>query len=164
MECVGKGMSLRFLLTLLKYPINMSFQIHTLHRGRFILLLLGGLFLLGVISSSLPIAEVQKIVLLLLLLPVLLYLSVRFSQQPSEWRFDNATIVISKGGKEVGVSREDLLYFKNHIRSGGNLIALYRKTNSTPLRFWRNKLFQGVDDFDAMLDFVKSNEIPLVFG
>lgn len=125
---------------------------------------MGALFVAGIVASLLEINEIHKILILLISLPVILFSSVKFSQLPSEWTIAEDSIHIEKGGKVHHIPLENLEYIKNHIRSGGNLIAIYEKKGNGPLRFWRNKLFQSNDDFDAMIQAFKEKEIPVVIG
>ena len=142
----------------------MIFHIHTLHRGRFIWILLGCLFAAGFLLSYVQVSEIVKILILLFCIPVILFLAVKVSLQPSTWDLQTDRLHIDKAGKVYEVSFENLAYIKNHLRSGGNLIAIYKNQKGTPIRIWRNKLFVKNDDFDAMMQEFRNRQIEIVIG
>ncbi|MCL7988696.1 hypothetical protein M8998_12175 [Sphingobacterium sp. lm-10] len=141
-----------------------TFVIHTLHRGRFIQILLGSLFVIGIGASYSNIEEIPKIIALLVCLPVLLFLSVKWSQQPSTWSITAGVLHIVKGSKEWEIDLMDITYVQNHMRSGGNLIAIHQKKKFQPLRFWRNKLFQSVDEMAEMFRYLESAGVPVTLA
>lgn len=144
---------------------TITYTIHTLHRGRLIQILLGALFVAGIATSLFDIDEIVKILVLLISLPLILFSSVKLSQQPSSWTISQDVIHIEKGRKVYNIPLQDLEYIKNHIRSGGNLIAIHEKKGKNgPLRFWRNKLFQSNDEFDTMVHSLKEIGIPVMIG
>lgn len=140
------------------------FTLHTLHRGRLIQILLSSLFTIGITVSLSGIGEISKIIILLICLPLLLFLSVKFSQQPSQWSVDDQSLMVVKGSKRWVFPFAELTYVQNHIRSGGNLIAVHKKGAFQPVRFWRNKLFQSVDEFDELMQHLQKIQVPITFG
>ena len=142
----------------------MTFYINTLHRGRFIWILLGGLFLSGFLVSYLQVSEIIKIIILLFCMPVILFLAVKVSLQPSEWTLKDDTLKIHRAGKDQEISLSTISYIKNHLRSGGNLLAIFFQPKRSPIRIWRNKLFSAADDFEPLLEALKSREIEVVIG
>lgn len=141
-----------------------SYVLNTLHRGRMIQILLTTLFAAGFLVARLPAIEVLKIIIVLFSLPVILFVSMRFSRQSSVWMVSDRSITIEKGGTSYQVELDDIEYIRNHVRSGGNLIAIHKKSKNTPLRFWRNKLFQSNDDFDALILYIRKIEVPYFIG
>lgn len=141
-----------------------SYHIHSLHRGKFIWILLGSLFLLGYLLSYADIREIVKIIILLFSIPAALFAGAKFSYQASTWHFTDQTIRIQKPGKDIEIPIADIAYIKNHMRSGGNLLGIYREKKSTPIRIWRNKLFVAQDDFDAMLQQLKALGIEIIMA
>ena len=141
-----------------------TFVLHTLHRGRLIQLLLGSLFLLGIAVSASGIGEIPKILVLLICLPLLLFGSVKWSQQPSTWVLAHDSLRITKGPKEWVFPITEITHLKNHLRSGGNLLAIYRKGKLQPTRCWRNKLCQGVDKMDELLARLQQIGVPVMLG
>ncbi|WP_166332493.1 hypothetical protein [Sphingobacterium chungjuense] len=141
-----------------------TFVIHTLHRGRFIQILLGSLFAVGIGASYINIEEIPKIIALLVCLPLLLFLSVKWSQQPSTWSTHAGLLRIVKGSKTWEFDLKDITHIQNHLRSGGNLLAIHKKKKFQPVRFWRNKLFQSVDEMAEMLRHLESLGVPVTFA
>lgn len=141
-----------------------TFVIHTLHRGRFIQILLGSLFVVGIGASYISIEEIPKIIALLVCLPLLLFLSVKWSQQPSTWSTHAGLLRIVKGSKTWEFDLKDITHIQNHLRSGGNLLAIHKKKKFQPVRFWRNKLFQSVDEMAEMLRHLESLGVPVTFA
>lgn len=141
-----------------------TFIIHTLHRGRFIQILLGSLFAVGIAASYSNIEEIPKIIALLVCLPLLLFLSVKWSQHPSTWTTKAGMLHIVKGSKAWDIDLQEITYVQNHTRSGGNLIAIHRKNKFQPIRFWRNKLFQSVDEMAEMLKHLEALGVPVTLA
>lgn len=141
-----------------------TFVIHTLHRGRFIQILLGSLFAVGIGASYSHIEEIPKIIALLVCLPLLLFLSVKWSQQPSTWTTKSGVLHIVKGNKAWDIDLTDITYIQNHTRSGGNLIAIHKKKKFQPIRFWRNKLFQSVDEMAELLRHLEAVGVPVTLA
>lgn len=141
-----------------------TFVIHTLHRGRFIQILLGSLFAVGIGASYINIEEIPKIIALLVCLPLLLFLSVKGSQQPSTWSTKAGRLHIVKGSKNWEFDLKEITHIQNHLRSGGNLLAIHKKKKFQPIRFWRNKLFQSVDEMAEMLRHLESLGVPVTLA
>ncbi len=141
-----------------------QFNINTLNRGRFIWVLLGGLFLVGFVLAQFPLSELTKILTLLFCIPVLMWLAVRLNRSSSVWEINSRNIRITKENKTTEIPVADIAYVKNHMRSGGNLIVLHRHSKSGPFRFWRNKLFMADDDFDKLIPKFRELQIEIVLG
>lgn len=141
-----------------------TFVIHTLHRGRFIQILLASLFAVGIGASYINIEEIPKIIALLVCLPLLLFLSVKGSQQPSTWSTKAGTLHIVKGSNNWEFDLKEITHIQNHLRSGGNLLAIHKKKKFQPIRFWRNKLFQSVDEMAEMLRHLESLGVPVTLA
>lgn len=141
-----------------------TFVIHTLHRGRFIQILLGSLFAVGIGASYVNIEEIPKIIGLLVCLPLLLFLSVKWSQQHSTWSTHAGMLHIAKGSKTWELELQDITHIQNHLRSGGNLLAIHKKKKFQPIRFWRNKLFQSVDDMAELLLHLEAQGVSVTFA
>ncbi|MGB7526591.1 hypothetical protein [Sphingobacterium cellulitidis] len=142
----------------------MIFQINTLHRGRFIWILLGSLFFVGYLLSMSNFQEIYKILILLFCIPAIMWSAVKFSKQISTWEVDNSNISITKFGKATTIPIADISYLKNHIRSGGNLLAFHTKGKSGTVRVWRNKIFASNDQFDDLIQVIKELGIDIVIG
>lgn len=142
----------------------MEYKIHTLHRGKFIWILLGGLFAVGYILSFFELRELVKIIALLFCIPAIMFLGAKLSYQDSTWTIDSNRLIIEKAGKTSEVAIDQIEYIKNHMRSGGNLLAIYRKGKSTPMRVWRNKLFVHTDQFDELTARLRELGIEFVIA
>lgn len=142
----------------------MTFQINTLHRGRFIWILLAGLFAAGFLLSYFDLQEIVKIIILLFCIPLILFAAVKISFQSSTWKLTEQEIHISRAGKDIILPIAEISYIKNHLRSGGNLLAIFFNNKRATLRIWRNKLFVAADDFESLLAELKSKEIAIVLG
>ncbi|WP_313189590.1 hypothetical protein [Sphingobacterium sp.] len=142
----------------------MTYQINTLHRGRFIWILLGSLFVVGYFLSLSTLQEIYKILILLFCIPAIMWAAVRFSKQNSTWVIDNSNITITKFGKETQIPIAEITYLKNHIRSGGNLLAFHKKGKMSTVRIWRNKIFASNDQFDQLIQTIKELGIEIVIG
>lgn len=141
-----------------------SFHIATLHRGKYMLLLLIGVCLVTAIVSRLPLQEAIKIITVLLSLPVLLFASTKWSRNNSVWTIKDGQVFIRfKNNKEESFALADLKYLRNLPRSGGNLIMIFLKNKQQPKRYWRNKLFQGDDDLNAMIHALRQQGIEYYY-
>src|SRR5690606_17091085 len=143
---------------------NPSFHIATLHRGRFMLLLLLGICVITAVVSRFDLTQIVKILMLLVSLPGLLFLSVRASRNSSFWTVANGQVQIrfEKAGEEV-ISIQDIRYLRNVPRSGGNLIMIFYKKSRSPRRYWRNKLFQKNDDLDRLIHALRQNGVEYYY-
>ncbi len=141
-----------------------EYKIHTLHRARFIWILLGFLFLAGFLLSFSNLGEIAKIIILLFCIPVILYTAVRVSYQTSIWKVDEEGITISRPSEEHQFSFSNIAYIKNHIRSGGNLIAIHQNNSRKVYRLWRNKLFMGEDQYDQLIHRIKEAQIEIIIA
>ena len=126
-----------------------TYTINTLHREKFMLCLLGLLFLAGGLSSLIPLSEIAKIIIVLCIIPVIMFLSVKFSQNPTQWTLQVDSLHIDFKNKTVAIPYSEIDHIRSLTRSGGNLYVIYRKKKSTK-RYWRNKLFQADDDQTAL--------------
>ena len=142
----------------------MIYQINTLHRGRFIWILLGFLFAVGYILSLTQLQEIYKIIILLFCIPLLMWTAVKFSKESSSWEIVNNSIVINAFEKQTTIPMEDIAYIKNHMRSGGNLVVFHKKGKSAPIRIWRNKIFAANDQFDQLIFKLKEFGLEILLG
>jgi len=142
----------------------LEFQIHTLHRARFIWFLLGSLFVAGILLSFVSLQEIAKIIILLFCIPVILFSAVKVSYQTSVWKIDEQSLTISRPSENHHFLLEDISYIKNHIRSGGNLLAIHQKKNRKVYRLWRNKLFMGEDHYDQLIHKLKETKVEILQG
>lgn len=142
--------------------VNNSYHIATLHRGRYMLLLLVGVCIATVIAARLPITEIAKILVVLLSLPLLIFLSTRWSRNNSEWKIANGRISIQFRNQQEHLILKDIKYLRNVPRSGGNLIMIFQKNGKTK-RYWRNKLFQKADDLNALVHALKQEGIEYYY-
>jgi len=142
----------------------MQYSINTLHRGKFIWILLGGLFIIGIGLSWLELQEITKIIILLFCIPGLLFGAVKLNQQVSTWTIDGQQLTVITSKKTTQIDLQNISYIKNHIRSGGNLIAFHFSGKTSTKRFWRNKLFVGTDAFDELVAELKIREIEILNG
>src|SRR5690606_5887194 len=132
-----------------------DYEIATLHRGKYMLILLVGLCVVTVIIAQIPIQEVQKIIIVLLSLPLLIFLGTKWSAKPSRWNLNNGRLSIYFQNKPQEIDIENIRYIRNVPRSGGNLIMIFLKDAKQPKRYWRNKLFQSADDLEALMHALK---------
>lgn len=124
----------------------------------FSLLLL--LFISGGLISLIDTKEIYRIVAILFFVPVILYLSVKISKNPSTWSFDNENVTINFASSQKIIPIENIDHVRSLTRSGGNLIEIYQKKGKT-LRIWKNKLFQSEDDIQMLHAYL--NESPIEF-
>lgn len=137
---------------------KMSFKISTLHRSRYMLLMMGMVLLLVYAVSRLPLSEVVKIVGSLFLIPVILFIAVKFSKNPSTCILDDKSLIIQNNSSSKTVVLLDIKYIRNLRRSGGNLLIIKLK-NKSNIRIWRNKLFEAEDDLKSLCDALKEKGI-----
>lgn len=142
----------------------MQYSINTLHRGKFIWFLLSGLFIIGIGLSWLDLQEITKIIILLFCIPGLLFGAVKLNQQASTWTIDGQQLTIITAKKTTQIDLQNISYIKNHIRSGGNLIAFHFSGKNPTKRFWRNKLFVGVDAYDELFEEFRLRNIEILNG
>ena len=108
-----------------------------------------GLFLAGAICSTLPFDEIFKIIAVLAMVPLILFCAVKLSHQPSTWILSEEQLIIQKGNSNRTILIHDIDHIRSLTRSGGNLYVIYLRKQS-PIRIWRNKLFQKEDDLLAL--------------
>lgn len=112
----------------------------------------------GAISSLIPLPELYKIIIVLCLIPVILYASVKASQRPSSWSLTEEELIVDFGNAKNIYLINDIDHIRSLTRSGGNLYVIYfRKKN--PVRYWRNKLFQSDDDSTKLHEALLKSEI-----
>lgn len=138
--------------------MTQSFHIHTLHRGKYMLCFFVGLFIAGALCSNLPFIEIYKIVAVLAMVPIILYTAVKWSQQPSTWTLSDQELLIQQEQSILSIPIEEIDHIRSLTRSGGNLYIIYRKKKS-PIRIWRNKLFQKDDDHLALHEALSAHPV-----
>ena len=138
--------------------MTQTFHIHTLHRGRYMLCFFIGLFLAGFICSTLPLKEIYKVISILATIPVILYSAVKLSQRPSTWTVTTDHLTINNGQKTIEIAFQEVDHIRSLTRSGGNLYIIYLHQKS-PLRLWRNKLFQPDDDHIALHETLSDHPV-----
>src|SRR5690606_14153051 len=100
--------------------IHRIFSIHTLHRGKYMLCFLCLLFVMGGISSVIPVQEIVKIIVVLFTIPGILYISVKVSQNPSEWTLEENKLTVSFKNKTYTYPFAEIDHIRSLTRSGGN--------------------------------------------
>lgn len=141
-----------------------TFHIATLHRGKYMILLLIGVCIVTAVASRLPVQEIAKILIVLCSLPFLLFGSTKLSGNASQWTIGGGKIHIRfKDNKEEYLNISDIKYLRNLPRSGGNLIMIFIKKKKAPLRYWRNKLFQKDDDLNALIHAIKQQDVEYYY-
>lgn len=141
-----------------------SFHIATLHRGRFMLLLLAGVCLVTAIVSRLPVSEIIKILSVLLSLPLLVFGSSKWSKNNSVWIVQDGKIMVEfRDQRSDTYVIKDIKYLRNVPRSGGNLLMFFFKKDKTPKRYWRNKLFVKADDLDALIHAIRQEGVEYYY-
>ncbi len=138
--------------------MNQTFQINTLHRGRYMLCFFVLLFVFGGISSYIPLSEIYKIIIVLFTIPIILYTAVKVSQRPSTWILDSESLTIAFTQETHVYPIADIDHLRSLTRSGGNLYVIYLRKKS-PARYWRNKLFQADDDTLALHEALVQSDI-----
>ncbi|MBL1409651.1 hypothetical protein [Sphingobacterium faecale] len=125
--------------------MNQTFQINTLHRGKYMLCFFLLLFTIGGISSYIPLDEIYKIIIVLLTIPAILYIAVKVSQRPSIWTLTPESLTVAFSEQVSVYPIIEIDHLRSLTRSGGNLYVIYMRKEK-PTRYWRNKLFQADDD------------------
>lgn len=137
---------------------KLSFKIATLHRGRYMLLMMLFVLALVYIVSRLPLSEVVKIMGSLFSLPLVLYIAVKCSRKSTVWTIDNESLTIEDRTSHKIIPLNTIDYVRNLRRSGGNLIIIKLKTGAH-VRAWRNKLFESEDDLKNLCQSLKDSKI-----
>lgn len=135
-----------------------TFHLSTLHRGKYMLILLISIFLIGMGMSKVPIQEILKIIIALLMIPLALYLAIKSSTLSSTWFLDEDTLQISNAKKTIVFPLNNISHIRNLKRSGGNLIII-NQNKGPAFRTWRNKLFQKEDDLPLLTEALKDADI-----
>lgn len=135
-----------------------TFHLSTLHRGKYMLILLISIFLIGMGMSKVPIQEILKIIIALLMIPLALYLAIKSSTLSSTWVLDENTLQISNAKKTIVFPLHNISHIRNLKRSGGNLIII-NQNKGPAFRTWRNKLFQKEDDLPLLTEALKDADI-----
>lgn len=138
--------------------MTQKFNIHTLHRGKYMLCFFFLLFVAGGLGSLLPFSEIVKIIVVLFTIPAILYTAVKVSQNPSEWVLTDDTLTITTKDKTKSYSFEQIDHIKSLTRSGGNLYAIHLHKGATQ-RMWRNKLFQKNDDHELLHEALLESKV-----
>lgn len=135
-----------------------TFQLSTLHRGKYMFILLISIFLIGLGMSKVPIQEIFKVIIALLMIPLALYLAIKWSSLPSTWQLDENTLRIHHAKREITFPLNAISHIRNLKRSGGNLIII-NQNKGPAFRTWRNKLFQKEDDLPALTEALKAANV-----
>jgi hypothetical protein len=122
------------------------------------LILLISIFLIGMGMSKVPIQEILKIIIALLMIPLALYLAIKSSTLSSTWVLDENTLQISNAKKTIVFPLHNISHIRNLKRSGGNLIII-NQNKGPAFRTWRNKLFQKEDDLPLLTQALKDADI-----
>lgn len=122
------------------------------------LILLISIFLIGMGMSKVPIQEILKIIIALLMIPLALYLAIKSSTLSSTWVLDENTLQISNAKKTIVFPLNNISHIRNLKRSGGNLIII-NQNKGPSFRTWRNKLFQKEDDLPLLTEALKDADI-----
>lgn len=138
--------------------IKQSFEINTLHRGKYMLTFFSLLILGGILSSQIPASEIVKIVSILFTIPIILYLAVKWSKNSSTWELNDDQLSIHFKNKTDIFKIKDIDHIKSLTRSGGNLYVIHLK-NKFPNRYWRNKLFSSNDDCIALHESLTQHSV-----
>jgi hypothetical protein len=125
--------------------MKQSFEINTLHRGKYMLSFFSLLIFGGIISSLIPATEIAKVVIILFTIPLILFLSVKWSKNKSVWELTDEELLIHFANRTDEYPLKDIDHIKSLTRSGGNLYVFHFHKKS-PKRYWRNKLFASDDD------------------
>ncbi|UIR55543.1 hypothetical protein LZQ00_14885 [Sphingobacterium sp. SRCM116780] len=137
---------------------KLSFKISTLHRGRYMLLLLLFVLTLVYIVTRLPLSEVVKIMIALFSLPLVLFIAVKCAKKTSVWTIENNQLTMENSSFSKTIPLTDIDYVRNLRRSGGNLIIIKLKQKGN-IRAWRNKLFEAEDDLKSFCESLKDQKI-----
>jgi len=122
------------------------------------LILLVAIFVIGMVMSKVPIQEILKIIVALLMIPLALYLAIKCSTLSSTWVLDENTLQISNAKKTIVFPLNNISHIRNLKRSGGNLIII-NQNKGPAFRTWRNKLFQKEDDLPLLTEALKTADI-----
>ncbi len=122
------------------------------------LILLISIFLIGMGMSKVPIQEILKIIIALLMIPLALYLAIKSSTLSSTWVLDENILQISNAKKTIVFPLNNISHIRNLKRSGGNLIII-NQNKGPAFRTWRNKLFQKEDDLPLLTEALKDANI-----
>ena len=143
---------------------EVTFEIATLHRGKYMLLLLAGLCITTILVAGLPVQEIVKIIIVLLSVPILIFFGTKWSANPSRWTLEARRLHIRFKNKSHEVDLNTIKYIRNVPRSGGNLIMIFLKDAKQPKRYWRNKLFQTADDLESLMHALKMEGIEYYYA
>ncbi len=135
-----------------------TFHLSTLHRGKYMLILLVSIFLIGMVMSKVPIQEILKIIVALLMIPLALYLAIKCSTLSSTWVLDENTLQISNAKKTIVFPLNNISHIRNLKRSGGNLIII-NQNKGPAFRTWRNNLFQKEDVLPLLTEALNTADI-----
>ncbi|WP_294345721.1 hypothetical protein [Sphingobacterium sp.] len=137
---------------------SQTFQLSTLHRGKYMFILLTSILFIGMGMSKVPVQEILKIIIALLMIPFALYLAIKLSTLSSTWILDEEVLRISNAKKTVVFPLSSISYIRNLKRSGGNLIIIH-PVKGPAFRTWRNKLFQKEDDLPLLSEALRAADI-----
>ena len=135
-----------------------TFHLSTLHRGKYMLILLTSILFIGMGMSKVPIQEILKIIIALLMVPLALYVAIKCSTLSSVWVLDDNTLQISNVKKTIVFPLNHISHIRNLKRSGGNLIII-NQNKGPAFRTWLNKLFQKEDDLPLLTEALKAANI-----
>ncbi len=122
------------------------------------LILLTSILFIGMGMSKVPIQEILKIIIALLMVPLALYVAIKCSTLSSTWVLDENTLQISNAKKTIVFPLNNISHIRNLKRSGGNLIII-NQNKGPAFRTWRNKLFQKEDDLPLLTEALKAASI-----
>lgn len=108
--------------------------------------------------SKVPVQEILKIIIALLMIPFALYLAIKLSTLSSTWILEEEVLRISNAKKTVVFPLSSISYIRNLKRSGGNLIIIH-PVKGPAFRTWRNKLFQKEDDLPLLSEALRAADI-----
>ncbi len=122
------------------------------------LILLTSILFIGMGMSKVPVQEILKIIIALLMVPLALYVAIKCSTLSSTWVLDENTLQISNAKKTIVFPLNNISHIRNLKRSGGNLIII-NQNKGPAFRTWRNKLFQKEDDLPLLTEALKAASI-----
>lgn len=114
------------------------------------------MILSGILTSVIEASEIGKIVFIMFTIPLILFLSIRWSKNYSEWIISQQQLQIKFKTKTFTFPISEIDHIKSLTRSGGNLLVIHLK-HKRPKRFWRNKLFTQDDDMTELHDYLLQN-------
>lgn len=138
--------------------MKQSFEINTLHRGRYMLSFFSLLIFGGIISSQIPATEIAKVVIILFTIPIILFLSVKWSKNKSVWELTDDELFIHFANRTDKYLMKDIDHIKSLTRSGGNLYVIHF-LKKYPKRYWRNKLFASDDDNSLLHEALTAHSV-----